>query len=123
MMNLLNIVLPFCRSAILTLKSPFSTALTLELCFVEQSATTTLSVVVTDVNDNSPVFTNIQPFRVKENLNNEFVGTVTVSKLKRCPYISDFVRNASGVGLVSFQKSFEGNFREILICIHLIEFQ
>jgi len=43
-----------------------------------QSATTTVLVTVTDINDNNPVFTAPQPieFRVRENLANELVGTV-----------------------------------------------
>ena len=46
-----------------------------------QSATTTLSITVTDINDNSPVFTSKAPyvFSVRENQNNEFVGTVSAT--------------------------------------------
>ena len=48
-----------------------------------QSATTTLSITVTDVNDNSPVFTSEKAylFSVRENQNNELVGTVSATDL------------------------------------------
>ncbi|KAI0235644.1 Cadherin-99C [Lamellibrachia satsuma] len=44
----------------------------------DRSATTTVLVTVTDINDNNPIFTMPQPikFKVRENLANELVGTV-----------------------------------------------
>ena len=45
-----------------------------------QSATTTLSVVITDINDNNPVFQNVPyVFTAPENQINFNVGTVSVS--------------------------------------------
>ena len=46
-----------------------------------QSATTTVLVTVTDINDNNPVFTTPQPieFKVQENRVNELVGTVSAT--------------------------------------------
>lgn len=43
-----------------------------------QSATTTVSIILTDVNDNSPKFTATQPvvFRARENTANVVLGTV-----------------------------------------------
>ena len=44
--------------------------------FHSQTATTTLSVSITDINDNSPQFVGDTSFRVRENLGNEFIGAV-----------------------------------------------
>ena len=49
-----------------------------------------MSIAVTDINDNNPVFTNEQPviFRVAENQNAVFVGAVSVSLAMLAKFIS-----------------------------------
>jgi len=49
-----------------------------------QSATMTLSITISDINDNDPFFLNTPYFfSVNENANSQVVGTVSVSSLHK----------------------------------------